>query len=522
MKKIFVILLLCQWCKAQVYYSNTYNVDNYGAVSVKVIEHNNKFNVMGFGRYLYKNWLPAQTSIVQININDGNDFQIKNIENYPDSSYNNPSFDFIKTNSGFLMATSCADTLNNGGDNRNDFLLTWLDNDLNVVRRKLWGFANKDDFADKIATLPNGDIIFLGRSNVTDTYGQCYLYRLDSLGNIIWLTTFGQIGREEISLDMEIINNTIYISGAFRTFGFPIYLKSFMYKYNLQGVQTGFKEYQNQTNRDFNYPYSLSNDNTNIYLCGATGNNTSTDSVYFNIIKVDTMLNTIWEKELPSLKQNNGFSFASLWDNERKQLMTTAGYYDNTPICGLFAIDTTGNIRWQQEYYTRTDAPQYLYDIQKTSDGGYIMCGNALPNETNPISSFWVIKTDSVGCVVHCITGVDDISPPLEGLGEVKLYPNPAHDFVNIEISPPQERLGVGTNRNLTLYNTEGKAVPANIRWHHAANVSSSQQETHEPKANALGDVWEQSSRGEVNIQHLPRGLYFVKIGNHTATFVKQ
>ena len=522
MRKFFMMLLLCNLCNAQQPFNNIYKVSDYSAFGLKAFENNGNYQVFGFSRYVYKNWLMGQVSVVTIEKSNANNFTKLNIGNYIDSANSNTISDIIRASNSYIVAGMLNDTLNNGGDNRNDFLLTWLNNDLNVVRRKLWGFANKDDFADKIATLPNGDIIFLGRSNVTDTYGQCYLYRLDSLGNIIWERTFGQIGREEISLDMEIINNTIYISGAFRTFGFPIYLKSFMYKYNLQGVQTGFKEYQNQTNRDFNYPYSLSNDNTNIYLCGATGNNTSTDSVYFNIIKVDTMLNTIWEKELPSLKQNNGFSFASLWDNERKQLMTTAGYYDNTPICGLFAIDTAGNIRWQQEYYTRTDAPQYLYDIQKTSDGGYIMCGSAIPNTPNPTQDFWVIKTDSVGCVVHCITGIDNISPPLEGLGEVKLYPNPAHDFVNIEISPPQERLGVGTNRTLTLYNTEGKAVPANIRWHHAANVSSSQQETHEPKANALGDVWEQSSRGEVNIQHLPRGLYFVKIGNHTATFVKQ
>ncbi len=237
----------------------------------------------------------------------------------------------------------------------------------------------------------------------------------------------------------------------------------------------------------------------------------------------------------------------------KKVVQSPTGYYytihdnyDDTQSYATGAViskfTSTGQLVWKHNYtpanlpggnatvMPRISEAASLFDLALHPNGNLLVaCGQTFVTNTagNSPRGYhgWILGVDTMGCEVqNCFTGVDE-TPLSQGKGagvEVKLYPNPAHDFVNIEISPPQEGLRVGTNRNLTLYNTEGKAVPANIRWHHAANVSSSQQETHEPKANALGDVWEQSSRGEVNIQHLPRGLYFVKIGNHTATFVKE
>jgi len=99
----------------------------------------------------------------------------------------------------------------------------------------------------------------------------------------------------------------------------------------------------------------------------------------------------------------------------------------------------TGDSLWSRNYDV-CHADHQLYDVEPTSDGGFVLCGRGDQNNLDPtpgLETIYVIKTDSLGCVVPgChLVGVQEFEISLQE--HLSIWPNPATEHVRLELELP-------------------------------------------------------------------------------------
>ncbi len=191
-----------------------------------------------------------------------------------------------------------------------------------------------------------------------------------------------------------------------------------------------------------------------LVLCGSkweylfNGNN----QYRMALLKLDCNNNgsTIWQKTYAKENIANGFygfvinndgSIVAGGDYKYPNIWT--GPFDDGVI---FKANSNGDSLWMHTFSNFGQGIQEMfYDIQKATDGGYILCG-APYYAQNGQSQSWVVKTDSLG-IAPCITGINELTVNNEG---IHIYPNPSNDKIYIE-----QRNG----DKISLTNTLGQTV---------------------------------------------------------------
>ncbi|MEQ9261602.1 MAG: T9SS type A sorting domain-containing protein, partial [Owenweeksia sp.] len=130
-----------------------------------------------------------------------------------------------------------------------------------------------------------------------------------------------------------------------------------------------------------------------------------------------------------------------------------------------FKTDFKGDSIWYREYVAGTFQSDWniLYDLAATSDGGLVAGGHFLSHNNSPLtgqggSHVWIVRTDSMGCVVQ---GCQYISTeePIE-LAGITVYPNPAQSHITLSLLPTSEPV------DLSIYNTQGQIVKQCMNTH--------------------------------------------------------
>ena len=130
-------------------------------------------------------------------------------------------------------------------------------------------------------------------------------------------------------------------------------------------------------------------------ICGTTG------SYYYNsdvwLIKTDADGDKLWEKTFGGTGLNGGNSVQKTTDGG----YVVCGYtelYGNSDIdVWLIKTDADGNKLWDKTFGFRKS--DYGYSVQQTADGGYIICGYIISrwHAKFSISKLLLIKTDTKG-----------------------------------------------------------------------------------------------------------------------------
>jgi hypothetical protein len=165
------------------------------------------------------------------------------------------------------------------------------------------------------------------------------------------------------------------------------------------------------------------------------------------LLKFTEQGNIIWDKTLNVTRQMNCGGWVSLLPDDR--IFTCGAYYDT--IVGapstygyMILLDTASNMMWQRNYVYDTGTIDSVrlkgfYSGQPTPDGGFIAAGeNYCCNFSVPwnsySSSFWVVKTDSLGL----ITGMNGGLPAYLSQSYLGLpTPNPAQKFTKLSLAIP-------------------------------------------------------------------------------------
>jgi len=125
----------------------------------------------------------------------------------------------------------------------------------------------------------------------------------------------------------------------------------------------------------------------------------------------------------------------------------------------LSKVSKEGDSLWTR-YYHHVDSPADYHvfdDLEATSDGGYIMVGEAidLSNDAEaPHQRSWILKVDEYGCLVPGCELVPTFEPE-ETPFEIKLYPNPANEYLNVYFYHSK----LETEAKFSLTNSDGRIV---------------------------------------------------------------
>jgi len=315
-------------------------------------------------------------------------------------------------------------------------------------------------YVKQVISLPDGQIISVGnlRPNFGSSLNERFalLIKSDSLGNEIWKKTFN-IGNyiengESIALCTDggfIIGGAELIINGPDDFYSPIVIKTDS-NGNVQWKRKyGSTQYSN-------WPaYGITQTQDGGYaFCGGVGvnHNSNIDQQMPWIVKLDSLGNMLWADTntgilLKSSPDNVFFSdIIELHDGSLVTCGQQKIWYENKPTTDkhrwrgvIKKISSTGVPIWAR-YYDHPEindlnsSAHVLNDIDSTPDGGFVAAGYATFT-SDYVQSTWVIKVDSFGCLVQgCeVNSVPKIQLPI---AELKVYPNPASEILNIEITP--------------------------------------------------------------------------------------
>ena len=212
------------------------------------------------------------------------------------------------------------------------------------------------------------------------------------------------------------------------------------------------------------------------------------NSAYGYLAKITPIQNVLWEKVYPFNYQETDAI------NDAIQLpsgeIIAAGQYFNKESpdyyeAFLLKTDENGEEVWRRTYKGREGAHTYVFDMEKTADNGFAICGYVYPDGVNSQDG-WLLKVDSMGCLVEGCgnTGFMEITDNENG--ELFIYPNPASFQFTIENS----QLEIG---DLRIINVLGEEVYRKTISSYATNI----------------DVF-----------NLKNGVYFVTFGNKQAKLI--
>lgn len=287
--------------------------------------------------------------------------------------------------------------------------------------------------------------------------GDILIVKTDSLGDIQWQKKLGNHWAERPYSLIFDVDGGIIIGGQKANFNLTVHNYTF---------QTSITKLDSLGNIQWDYLSPLSEglrfgaadmvllEDGSLVVASGVGHEYYVPSISrmgFDkyIYKLNPQREVEWEltfpQELPGavtqltniIAVSDGSGFVAIGNHEERR----PG--NNFVLMGwLGKISPEGDSLWTRKYLGINNNSNYhtFYDIKETADGGFILCGesqNWLNAPGDPIQQAWLLKLDAYGCLVpgcHLSTAAEE---PAQERFELRLYPNPASEYLNFYLRAP-------------------------------------------------------------------------------------
>jgi hypothetical protein len=304
---------------------------------------------------------------------------------------------------------------------------------------------------------PNQFWLFGGRGNNNGISNRPTAIKIDSLGNILSIKEFTNFVKYSVQASYyDTLSKLIYFAGKNHNPTTSIECMACMDTLgNIVWTQQNYGPITfSQIERKNNYVVAVGS----IYTGDFAPPSTINPTFKLNILKVNANNGgVIWQKQYGQRRATNYLT--SFVINTDESIVTTGCYF---PITAMYAgvtdgillkVNNAGDSLWSQTYGNFGGSVQEaFYDIKKTNDNGYIMCGVPF-YATDPTSQSWVVKTDSLGIAPGKTTSVEDLSLSKEAF---IIFPNPASNKLQINL---KQNVYSGKNVNVEITDLLGKQV---------------------------------------------------------------
>ena len=370
------------------------------------------------------------------------------------------------------------------------------------------GWANCSD------TIPGGGYVVGGATeSLPPAVVEVYLMRLNEMGDTLWTRVFGGAGQYWIGRQVKHTDD-----GGFLVVGdcdATGYIDGFVLKTDSLGNEQWRQTYGNGL-----IDYFIASDRaTNGYILGGV-KFLATDNSQLWVQRIDTAGAVLWQQiwggsfeepsahlitladgnilvasawgyaidftsDRPYLAKLDSTDGSIIWDHEYGQPAYGTTFFaakerpnGDLIACGvsyaggaqqglLLRTTSEGDSIWMRTYFYQDTLMQAgtgrFYDVLPTDDGGFIAAGAAyqdtlLGYPSGYSQDTWVVKVDSMGCIVPGCDGVG-VSEIVTNLGgAISVFPNPAHGSAVVQVQlPPSFRND--PNLQLSVVNAQGQMV---------------------------------------------------------------
>jgi len=277
---------------------------------------------------------------------------------------------------------------------------------------RTYGGLNVDEGHSVQQTLDGGYVI-TGRTN---SFGagdyDAYVIKTDSFGDSLWTKTFGGTGYDEGNSVQQTLDGGYIIAGT------SIY-QVYLIKTNNQG-DTLWTQFYGRTNPNIGYSVRQTSDGGYI-IAGRTWGSPFYD-VYF--IKTNSLGDTLWTRIYGDYHQDEGHSVQQTSDGGYIIAGFTNSFGASVDVY-FIKTDSLGDTLWTR-IYGGTSA-DWGYSVQQTLDGGYVIAGSTYSFGAGGYDVY-LIKTDVYGnaAVEERNTSAQSVDVGL------KILPNPFTSFARI------------------------------------------------------------------------------------------
>lgn len=309
------------------------------------------------------------------------------------------TFEKIIDTLGSATAVCIQETFDNGyvfcgvsTFNNNDVVIVKLDSIGTIEWAKLYSGPGMEG-ATSIEQTPDSGYMVNAAYDV-GLNSKVWLMRLDTNGDTLWTQTYASgAGSNEANHgnSMASISYAVYgLTGYFDPPS-PNPIAPFLIVTDSNGSVLANKVYDFSLYGSTGQAICKSYDNTGFAITGQHG--VSYTSADINLIRTNIVGDTLWTRTYDFTYAEQAFAITATADSG----FITAGItWNNAPfVYNIYLIktDAAGDTIWTKMYYSNEE--QGPTSIQQTTDGGYILLGNAKNGTSN--ADVYLIKTNSVG-----------------------------------------------------------------------------------------------------------------------------
>ena len=282
-----------------------------------------------------------------------------------------------------------------------------LDTLANVIWEHEYGYPLVNEFVNGIKEANDGGFFIYGSKVNYQAYSEFYLLKVDSMGNLLWQRSWGNLYHDNILGFYELPNGNLIVSG--------------------------------QISDDY---FGLEVSQAYLAMLTPDGNQ------------------RIWEKRF--FWYTNTYALHQIFHNNNGTY-DIWGYESNTDqgvdITRPFLMHFSANFdSLDTKFYSHWNGPgaqNYIRDIVKMPDQGYVACGFGWDNNND--QDGWLLRIDSNGCAnVNCTPlAIQENNNDI--INDVAIYPNPATDKIYIKTKPAE------VIKSIRLFDISGTAIKAQI-----------------------------------------------------------
>lgn len=374
-------------------------------------------------------------------------------------------------------------------------------------------------FANCACPTHDGGFASGGGTYAQDATQRCALYRIDSVGRLLSLQEFGVQGQEWIGRQVkQTTDRGFLLCGETSSIGA---IDAFLIRTDSLGVEQWRRTYGGPDFWDFAAAVDTSTDDG--YFVGGQSQDSPTNKQLWvlrlnelgdtlwtkkwgtqfdepnahltTLANGDPIIASAWgfapafaltQAYMAELDQDDGSFVWQRWYGPIVNLTTLFTAKEVHPGAGCISAGFTfepntnffkgvmlrtaanGDSLWMRNYFyydsLMTDGMGEFKDVIPTQDGGFIACGYTNGAYTGPYPAnysqdVWVVKVDSLGCIVPGCDVPMGITSQITNMGyALTLYPNPVRDQLHVSIKLPSSFRSEGP-LVLTVVSADGRMV---------------------------------------------------------------
>jgi hypothetical protein len=261
-----------------------------------------------------------------------------------------------------------------------------------ITFQKTFGGTGDDDGVSVRQTTDGGYII-TGQTNCfVDTIEDVYLIKTDSMGDSLWVKTYGETWVNYGASVQQTVDGGFIIAGT-KGYYFTGGYDGYLVKTNSNGDTLWTKT----TSTGHISVSSVCQTSEGGYIMTGSFNSNlgAGDDVY--LIETDSIGNFLWAKTFGGPNYEQGSSVQQTTDGGFIIVGQTQSFGSGDIDVYLLKTDSIGNLIWSKTFGgSGGDAGRF---VQQTADGGYIITGitSSFSTANNDI---YLIKTDSIGNLI--------------------------------------------------------------------------------------------------------------------------